>query len=101
MSSSFTLDSSSPYPWIPKSQDASLDYTLDLASWLAQGETLTAATWSVPAQLTKGTESHTNTTATVKVSGGTLGAAHLVTCTFTTNQGRIDSRTLELRITRR
>lgn len=98
MATSLTLDASSPYPWIPKDAEATLDYTFDWSPWFQVGETIQTVVWSTAAQLTTSSPTHTNTAATVFLSGGAPGAKHLLTCKITTNQGRTDSRSIEVRI---
>jgi len=101
MASSLTLDESSPYPWILKDPAAVLDYTFDWSSWLQASETIQTVVWTPSAQLTASSPSHTNTSATVFLSGGAPGAKHLLTCKITTNQGRTDARSIEIRIAAR
>lgn len=75
--------------------DALLDYAYDWEAWLGT-DTISAATWTVPTGLTKEAESHTNTTATVWISGGTNETAYQITCHITTAGGREDDRSLLL-----
>lgn len=77
---------------IVKDPDALKDYQLDWAAFL-DSDTITAVEWIVPAGLTKASESHTDTTATVWLSGGTATQTYPVTCRVTTAGGRIDDRT--------
>lgn len=77
---------------------AKLDYSIDWGSlgWLVGGDTLASATWTVPAGLTKVTETNTTTTATVWLSGGTAGEDYDVVCHVVTVAGREDDRTLRI-----
>lgn len=90
-----------------KDPNAVLDYRWDWAGddpgpWLAEGETITSATFTVtPDGLTKGAETHTDSTATVWLSAGTVGTRYLVTCRIVTNQGRTDDRTKSITVTER
>jgi hypothetical protein len=88
-----------------KDPDATLNYTFDWADWLETGETITTAVFTVEAGLTKGAESSDATTATVTLSGGTVGggagdadagidSGYRVTCRITTNGGQIDDRSI-------
>lgn len=89
--------------------NATKDYALDLAhggandasatdpGWL-QGDTIDAVTWSAPDDLTLVSDSHTTTTATVWISGGTAGSDHLVTAHVTTAAGRENDFSLLLRV---
>lgn len=69
-----------------------LDYTLSWVNWLAVGETIVTSSWTVPAGITKDSESNTTTTSTVWLSGGTDGQNYILTHSVTTNQGRSESR---------
>ena len=100
-----------------KDPDAVLDYKRDWnrrppatpngnpgvpgTGWLAEGETIATSTWTVPDGLTKDSESHDDTTATVWLSGGTLGANYIITNHITTSQGRSDERSLPIEIRNR
>lgn len=83
--------------WI-KDPDATLDYEFDWAAppplgpWLPDGDTITASTWAVPEGITKASDSHTDTTTTIWLSGGTAGASYKLTNHITTAAGRIDDR---------
>lgn len=82
-----------------KDPRAVLDYLFDWSGWLAPAETITASTMTVdPAGLTVQSASFTATTATVWLTGGTLGARHAVTNHVTTSAGRQDDRTIQVTI---
>lgn len=72
-----------------------LDYAVDWTAWLA-GDTITSVTWTIPAGLMQVTESHTATTATVWLSGGTAGAAYVAACRVTTAGGRTAERSITI-----
>lgn len=84
-----------------KDPAATLDYTIDWATWLETGDTITAHTFTAPAGLVKESDSHTDTAATVWISGGTAGTAYDVTCQITTAGGRIDERTITIGVQNR
>lgn len=84
-----------------KDPDANLDYVWNWAAWLADAETIDTVTWIVPDGITEGDTTKTDTTATIWLSGGTLGQSYEITCRITTNQGRIDDRTRRIRISDR
>lgn len=77
------------------------DVTAVGGPWLQGGETITASTWTVPAGLTKNSDSKTSSATTVWLSGGTPGAQYQITNTITTSAGRTDSRSLTITITNR
>lgn len=80
-----------------KDPNAVLDYLWDWSDWLAASETISTAVFTVPAGLTLSSQSNTTTTATVFLSGGTVGAGYQVTLRITTNQGRTEDRSIYLR----
>jgi hypothetical protein len=79
-----------------KDPHADLPYSIDWTDWLAAGDTLASAVWTVSSGLTKGTESLTSTAATVRLSGGTAGGTYLVACKVTTALGYTDERSFRL-----
>lgn len=82
-----------------KDPRAVLDYLIDWSGWLATAETITASTMTVdPAGLTVQSTSFTATTATVWLTGGTLGARYTVTNHITTSAGRQDDRTVTVTV---
>lgn len=79
-----------------KDPNASLQYGVSWASWLAAGEQITTSTWIVPAGITGGTQSNTTTAATIRLSGGTAGQSYAITNRISTNQGNTDDRTITI-----
>ena len=69
-----------------KDTAAVLDYEWDWSDWLAVGETIDTAVVTTMAGLTIDSQSHTNTTVTVWLSGGTDADTYLVSCNIITNQ---------------
>ena len=68
------------------------DYPIE---WdLDPGDTITGATWNVPAGLIKGIDTFTTTKTVVWLSGGTAGTEYLVTCHITTANGRQFDKTI-------
>jgi hypothetical protein len=76
-----------------KDPSANKDYWVDWAPFLA-GDTIQTSVWTVPTGLTKGVDSKTDTTTTVWLSGGTLGANYVVVNRVTTAAGRIEDKSL-------
>lgn len=87
-------------PYWEKDPGATLDYNLDWSAWL-NGDTITNVVWTVPAGLTKTTQSVANGVTTVWLAGGTLGQRYTVTCRVTTALGRTDERSFQLFIVQR
>jgi hypothetical protein len=84
-----------------KDPDAVLDYVFDWSNWLSSGEALSDAAFTVETGLTKDSESNTTASATVWLSGGTVGERYTVQCRVTTDQGRTDDRTALIRVANR
>lgn len=82
---------------IDKDPSANLDYKIDWELWLA-GDTISSSQWTVATGVTKGSETNTTTTATVWISGGTAGSRYTITNRITTAAGRIDERSIILRV---
>lgn len=95
-----------------KDPTAVLDFALDLAPsglnvspWLATGEAVTSLTVTPDAGLTVNSSMIAANSSGVAASllvawlaGGTVGNTYNVRFTFTTNQGRTDSRTMPVRV---
>jgi len=95
-----------------KDPDAVLDYAWDWAGltngttgarsdWLASGETIVSYTVTVPAGITKDSESSTTSTVTVWLSGGTVGTYYTIACEIVTSEGRTDERSIILLVANR
>lgn len=84
-----------------KDPDATLDYEVDWSSWLASGETISAAAWTLSSGLTQTTVNTTATKSTVWLSGGTANSRATAACRITTSLGRVDERTIEFVIRNR
>lgn len=80
-----------------KDPDARLDYMVDWTSWLSE-DTIANSEWIVPSGLVYEADANTDTTATVWLSGGDLGSSYDVVNRITTAAGRIDDRTIIIKI---
>jgi hypothetical protein len=80
-----------------KRAGSTLDYKVDWATWLST-DTISTSSWTVPTGLTKASESNTTTSATVWVSGGTIGTTYEIINTIITAAGRTDYRTVTITI---
>lgn len=89
---------------LTKDPNATLDYVLDLTKWVPTGDTLSAASWTcVPGDEdsiidVSPAPSISGSKATVWLTGGTAGQVYDLTCAFTTTQGRVDNRTVQVKI---
>lgn len=85
-----------------KDPNATLDYTFDWTAYLTPlADTIASVSWVLPVGLTNVSQSNTTMTATVFVSGGTLGESLQLTCRITTAGGRTDDRSITLKIVER
>lgn len=77
-----------------------LDYEIDFARWLPDGDTIVSASASIDTEGTAEIDSteYSETQVQVWVSGGTAGESATVTVTATTDQGRTKSECFRLRI---
>lgn len=88
-------------PTIEKDPDALLDYSFDFTEYLApDNDSITSAIFVLDEGLTEEHSSHTNTGAVVWISGGVTGTSR-VTCRITTAGGRVDDRSVFLKIVER
>ena len=82
----------------PKDPDETLDYIVDWSARLGADDTISTSAFTVPAGLTKDSDDNTTTTATVWLSGGTLGETYEILNRVTTAGGRTYDQTLKLKI---
>lgn len=89
-------------PTIKKDPNSRLDYPFDWSEWLAEiNDTIASVTWVIDASLTQYSSSFTAVTATIFVTGGTVSTTVPITCRITTVGGRIEDRTIYLKIVQR
>ena len=74
--------------WDAKDPSDVADYWFDWTSFLPESETITAATITVPAGLTKVESDFTAKTVRARLSGGTAGTSYDVDCLITTSLGQ-------------
>lgn len=86
-------------PTYKKDPNARLDYQFDWTLYLTPlGDTIASVSWILSSGLTLVSSSNTSMTATAFVSGGTAGSDETLTCRITTTGGRIDDRSVTLKI---
>lgn len=78
---------------IDKHPGADLDYQFDWADWLGD-DTISNSIWVVPTGITKESDTHDDTTATIWLSGGTDGQRYGVVNYVTTVGGRTEDKKL-------
>lgn len=83
-----------------KDPDARLDWAFDWASdgWLDDGETISSYTVTAEAGITVDSDNEAAGIVTVWLSGGTVGVSYDVACRITTSDGRVDERTITIRV---
>ena len=81
-----------------KDPDATLDYVFDWTDWLADGETIASHDIDTPTGITNEQDSELNGLITVWLSGGTAGSEYVVGCEITTSVGRVDERSIRLKV---
>ncbi len=81
-----------------KDPNADLDYNFDWTEWLQAGEVISVSTMTVTSGLGVDSSSHTSTSATAWLIGGTAGKSYKLVNEITTNQGRTDQRTMIIRV---
>ncbi len=90
--------------WPAKDPDDVLDFALDWSEQLeADGtvevpDTITTATWTVPAGLTKNSQVEEDGLVTVWLSGGEAGSRYDIGCRIVTGGGRTYDRTISLSV---
>jgi hypothetical protein len=92
--------------YLLKDPGAVLDYTVDWgASYLAPGELLASSEWSVapdePGGVTVVGSDFDATTSTVKAGGGIAGHVYSLANRITTGAGRVDERSIVVRVEER
>lgn len=80
-----------------KDPDAILDYQVNWATWLGV-DTISTSTWVVPTGITQVSVANTTTTATIKLSGGTVDTDYTLVNRIVTAGGRTDDRSIVMRI---
>jgi hypothetical protein len=90
-------------PTVRKSPDAVQSIAIDWTSRarrdpdaliLADGETLTGSSWTVPSGLTQGSASYGEDSSTITLSGGSPGQTYTLRCDVTTSASRAIQQTV-------
>lgn len=85
---------------IEKDANATLDYGVRWSKWLGT-DTITNSEWIIPTGLTSSNESHGSGTTIVWLSGGTLNETYTIINRITTAAGRIDDRSIKIKIVKK
>lgn len=84
-----------------KDPDETLDFGEDWSDVLVEDETISASEWTVPEGLTAESDSNTDTSTTVWLSGGTRGMVYAVENEVTTTASRVYVRTIYVKVVER
>jgi hypothetical protein len=85
-----------------KDPDASLDFAVDWGtSWLEEGDSIVASEWSAEEGITIDSEDLDGPKAIVWLSGGSTNRTYRVTNRITTAAGRVDDRSIHIRVVER
>lgn len=76
-----------------KDPNAVLDYIIDWTAFLG-ADTISTSTWIVETGITKDSDTRTNTTTTIWLSGGTAGERYYLTNRIVTAGLRTEDRTI-------
>ena len=80
-----------------KDPDEILIFGINWADYLGQ-DTILTSSWVVPAGVTAVSNAFTDTLASVKLSGGTLGQVYRITNRITTSDGETVDKSLDIEI---
>jgi hypothetical protein len=83
-----------------KDPDAIVDFGVPWAAWLVS-DTITASAWLVPTGITSVLQTNTTTSATIWLSGGTVGTEYALRNRITTVGGRTQDQTIYVTIEER
>jgi hypothetical protein len=99
------MGAGSPIKKFTKDPDSVLDYTMDWATWLPTGDTISSSSWTIiPAGMTTSTgtpPTNTTTTATIMVESGTAGIDYNLINQISTAGGRTVDRTIQINVRER
>ena len=81
--------------WPTKDPDDVLDYEVDWSAWLV-ADTISTSTWTLPAGITKNSDTNDTTTTTIWLSGGTAGTKYTLVNRIVTAGGRTKDQSVKL-----
>ena len=81
-----------------KDPQSVLDYGFKWSDWLDTDDTVSTSTWNVPTGINEDSDSKTDTTTTIWLSGGTVGKKYKVTNRVVTTDGRTDERSFYIKV---
>lgn len=97
-----------PIKTFQKDPDAVLPYTIDWdgaaaddGPWLDDGDVISTSSWGIPAGITEDSNSKTNTTTTIILSGGIHNIDYDLVNSITTTSGLATDRTIRVQVRER
>lgn len=91
-----------PLTTFSKDPNATLDYSMDWSNWLASGESLTCSVWTrTSTDIVETNTSLTTSVATIWLTGGSAGSTYSIANKVGTSGGRIDERTIDIKVLNR
>lgn len=93
--------------WIDKDPEAKLFYTFDWSQWLAQGDSIASAEYTVTARVNdpdpvvKVSEGIDGNKTYVELQGGQVNKSYVVSVKVTTADGLIDRRSFRVKVENR
>ena len=84
-----------------KDPDAVLDFAVDWSEWIEGQDTIVTSVWESPDGLTTADPDLDGAKATIWLSGGVANMTYRVVNRVTTSAGRVDDRTLRVRVAER
>jgi hypothetical protein len=85
----------------PKDPQATLRHSISWASWLQDGEAITAQSMTAPDGITVDQVTQADGVVSYRISGGIDRKDYVVACRVETSQGRIDERSVLYRVRER
>lgn len=83
---------------IYKVPNETVDYSLDWTSELQTGQTISSASWTVPAGLTSSSAGVSGAVTTRRIAGGTAGTDYKVVCAITKSNGEVVPRSFVISV---
>lgn len=80
-----------------KDPDEIVNFGIDWVDYLGS-ETITGSSWTMPADISQVSAAFTDTQATIKLSGGTLGTTYRVTNRITTSAGETVDQSIDVEV---
>lgn len=79
-----------------KDPNAVKDFFIDWSQWLTTGDSLSVSTWTVPAGITKDSDTISGSKTVIWLSGGTVDQDYELVNHITTAQGREEDATITI-----